>query len=96
MLFQKVIYGNIENKVISGNTVNMLLKIIEHTRICNNTNTRSDILMVLGRIIHEVEKSCSIQGPQLHVQRVLSYIPSQYLVIETFFNVIIPTSFQIY
>ena len=30
MLFQKVIYGNIVNKVRYGNKVNMMLKIIEH------------------------------------------------------------------
>ena len=30
MLFQKVIYGNIVNKVINRKIVNMLLKIIKH------------------------------------------------------------------
>ena len=30
MLFQKVIYGNKVNKVINGNIVNMVFKIIEH------------------------------------------------------------------
>ena len=38
MLFQKVIYWNIVNKVINGNIVNMMLKIIEHPLYNSHVN----------------------------------------------------------
>ena len=39
MLFQKVIFGNMVNKAINGNIVNVMFKIIEHP-IYNSTQTR--------------------------------------------------------
>ena len=33
----------------------------------HNSNTLSDILVIFGRIVHEVENSCCVQEPQLQV-----------------------------
>ena len=43
--------------------------------VLHNYNILSDILMILGRIVQEVEKVCHVHIPQLQVPQFFSYLP---------------------